>query len=81
MDIQTKEIIKVLDTGVLQVEEKRTLVDGDSVERLPDKAYCIEPGADLSAYSQKIRDIGAVVHTQEVIDARAAQLAELEASV
>ena len=73
MDIQ--EIITVLPSGVLQIEKKKY----SSGAYLPgqDEAYCIEPGADVSGESTKVQAIAMMVHTEEAILAREAQLEAL----
>lgn len=61
-----KEITKAYETGVIQVVKK--FDDRD------EEAYCLEPGVDVSGESQEVQDLAATTWTQEVIDARKAQL-------
>ena len=74
--IEIEETIKVLPSGVFQVEKRKKVVD---VGYLADvEAYCIEVGQDVSGESQEIQDLAKDFHTAERIEARKAQL---EASI
>lgn len=73
MTIEIKETITVLPTGVLGVVKKKYSAGEYVVGE--DEAYCIEPGASVENQSPKLQAIAMMVHTEEAVLAREAQLA------
>jgi hypothetical protein len=64
--------IEVVENGIVQVRTANiVLKDGVELARNFHR-HTIAPGQDYSAEDQKVQDICAAVHTQEVIDAYAA---------
>jgi hypothetical protein len=64
--------IEVVENGIVQVRTANiVLKDGVELARNFHR-HTIVPGQDYSAEDQKVQDICAAVHTQEVIDAYAA---------
>ena len=64
--------IEVVENGTVQVRTANIIKrDGEEISRSFHRNV-ITPGQDYSAEDQKVQDICAAVHTQEVIDAYAA---------
>jgi hypothetical protein len=68
--------IEVVENGTVQVRTANIIKrDGEEISRSFHR-HTISPGEDYSAEDQKVQDICAAVHTQEVINAYAAAQAE-----
>ena len=81
----TKEIvtgmISILEGGMMQIRED-TVVKEDGVEL--SRTYhrtTLEPGQDVTGYSEKIQNVAAAIWTPEVIDARRIELEKIKASL
>ena len=74
--------IEILEDGTIQTREKtRILEDGVVISEKSTNRSIIEPGEPTSKMDQRVRDIAAVVHTQEMVQAYIRKKAEREAIV
>jgi len=68
-EVDKVEIISVSDWKVVQVREKVTVMDGDTVVAQSNQRSSINPDDDWTSYSAEIQAYCAVAHTQTRIDA------------
>ena len=73
---------EILPNGIVQV--RKCTIEKDADGNIISKSFhrhCIEPGDDYSNEPQEVKDVCAVEHTQEKIDARIAFKAEQEVNL
>ena len=68
--------IEVLENGHIQVRQATKIIeDGKELSKSYHR-WVVSPGDDYSTQDEKVKNIAQVVHTQEVVDAYKAKIAE-----